>query len=84
MELNKYKIAASRGFLPSPDPVVSLPKAFDPWEHIAVHLPELLRNESLRHEVSQLQQKFPVSELKSEGEWWRAFCLLAFVSHGYV
>ena len=84
MELNKYKIAASRGFLPSPDPVVSLPKVFDPWEHTAVRLSELLRKDSLRHEVSRLQQKFPVSELKSEGEWWRAFCLLAFVSHGYV
>ena len=84
MELNKYKIAASRGFLPSRDPVVSLPKAFDPWEHIAVSLPELLREERLRQEVSQLSQEFPVSELKSEGEWWRAFCLLAFVSHSYV
>ena len=84
MELNKYKIAASRGFLPSLDPVLSLPKALDPWEHIAVRLPELLREGRLRQEVLQLPQEFPVSELKSEGEWWRAFCLLAFVSHSYV
>ena len=84
MELNKYKIAASRGFLPSLDPVLSLPKALDPWEHIAVHLPELLREGRLRQEVLQLPQEFPISELKSEGEWWRAFCLLAFVSHSYV
>lgn len=84
MELNKYKIAPSRGFLPSCDPVVSLPKAFDPWERIAVSLPVLLREERLRQEVWKLPQEFPIAELKSEGEWWRAFCLLAFVSHSYV
>ena len=85
MELNNYKIVASRGFLPYPDPVLSLPKAFDAWEHIAVCLPELLREGRLRQQVAKLPQEIPVSaELKTEGEYWRAFCLLAFVSHSYV
>lgn len=83
MELNKYKISAKRGFLPSLDPVLALPKAFDPWEDIGARLPELIRDKRLRQEVTQLPL-IPVSELKREGEWWRAFSLLAFVSHSYV
>ena len=84
MELKEYKISANRGFLPSLDPVLSLPKGFDPWEDIGARLPELLREKRLRQEVEKLPLQCPVSELKSEGEWWRAFCLLAFVSHSYV
>ena len=84
MELNKYNISDKRGFLPSLDPVLSLPKAFDPWEDIGARLPELIRDKHLRQEVAQLPLKFPVSELKREEEWWRAFCLLGFVSHSYV
>ena len=84
MELNKYNISAKRGFLPSLDPVLSLPEAFGPWENIATRLPELIRDKRLREEVAQLPLKFPISELKREEEWWRAFCLLAFVSHSYV
>jgi len=83
MELNKYKISTNRGFLPSLDPVLSLPKEFGPWEDIAARLPELIRDKSVREEVEKLPT-FSVTELKLEEEWWRAFCLLAFVSHSYV
>lgn len=84
MELNKYKITASRGFLPSLDPVLSLPKAFAPWEDIGARLPQLLSEKRLREEVAKLPTSAPVSELKREEEWWRAFSLLAFISHSYV
>ena len=84
MELNRYNISAKRGFLPSIDPVLSLPKAFVPWENIGARLPELIRDKRLRQEVGKLPLDFPFAELKCEEEWWRAFCLLAFVSHSYV
>ena len=83
MELNKYKISANRGFLPTPDPVLALSKPFSAWEDIGARLPQLIREKRVRQEIARLPT-FPVTELKREGEWWRAFCLLAFVSHSYV
>lgn len=83
MDLNKYKISTKRGFLPSIDPVLSLPKVFGPWEEFAARLPEVINGKCVRQEVALLPD-FPVSELGREEEWWRAFCLLAFVSHSYV
>ena len=83
MDLSKYNISTGRGFLPSIDPVLSLPQVFTAWEDIGARLPELIREKRVRQEVALLPN-FPLSELEREEEWWRAFCLLAFVSHSYV
>ena len=83
MDLEKYNISASRGFLPLTDPIASLPSSFQAWEVVAAHLPDLLRAKTVREEVERLPT-FPTDDLSSEAEWWRAFCLLTFVSHSYV
>ncbi|XP_065898337.1 indoleamine 2,3-dioxygenase 2-like [Dysidea avara] len=83
MDLGKYNISASRGFLPLTDPIVSLPSSFQAWEVVAAHLPDLIRGKTVREEVDRLPP-FPTDDLCSEAEWWRAFCLLTFVSHSYV
>ena len=83
MDLDKYNISASRGFLPRTDPVTSLPSSFQAWEVVAAYLPDLIRSKTVREEVERLPA-FPTDNLSSEAEWWRAFCLLTFVSHSYV
>jgi len=84
MDFKKYNnISASRGFLPLTDPIVSLPCSFQAWEVVAAHLPDLIRVKTVREEVERLPA-FPTDDLSSEAEWWRAFCLLTFVCHGYV
>ena len=83
MDLQKYKVSASRGFLPLTDPISSLPSSFQAWEAIAARLPDLIRAKTVREEVKRLPT-FPTDDLSSEEEWWRAFCLLTFISHGYV
>jgi len=83
MDLDKYNISASRGFLPLTDPIASLPSSFQAWEVVAAYLPDLIRSKTVREEVERLPA-FPTDDLSSEAEWWRAFCLLTFVSHSYV
>jgi len=83
MDFKKYNISATRGFLPLTDPIASLPSSFQAWEAVAAHLPDLIRAKTVRKEVECLPA-FPIDDLSSEAEWWRAFCLLTFVSHSYV
>lgn len=83
MELGKYHISVNRGFLPITDPLLSLPEAFRPWEEIGSCLANLIKNKVVRPTVDRLPS-FPVDKLKHDGEWWRAYSLLTFISHAYV
>lgn len=83
MELEKHHISVNRGFLPAVDPLTTLPDVFRPWEAIGASLSDLIKHHQLRDCVERLPV-FPISEIKCEAEWWRAYCLLTFISHGYV
>ena len=83
MELEKYSISALRGFVPTTDPLMSLPPVFRPWEKIGAGLSDLISAKQLRDTVERLPS-FPIDELKQEAEWWRAHTLLTFISHGYI
>lgn len=83
IKLEKYNISVDRGFLPTTDPLLSLPEAFRPWEQIGICLVNLIENKELRVGVDRLPH-FPIDELKREEEWWRAYSLLIFISHAYV
>ena len=83
MELEKYNISVERGFLPTSDPLLSLPEAFRAWEEIGASLSDLVRAKQVRSKVERLP-KFPIDELKQEAEWWRAHTLLTFIAHAYI
>jgi len=83
MELEQYNISVTRGFIPATDPLLSLPEAFRPWEEMGSNLPELIQSKLVRLSVKRLPI-FPVTELEHEAEWWRAYSLLCFISHGYI
>ena len=83
MELEKYNISVQRGFIPNTDPLLSLPETFRPWEEIGAGLSDLISAKQLRTTVRQLPS-FPMEELKKEAEWWRAYTLLTFISHGHI
>ena len=40
--LSTFEIDADRGYLPTNDPLQSLPPQFEAWEVVARHLPKLL------------------------------------------
>jgi hypothetical protein len=42
MDLARYDFDRQRGFLPDPDPLVTLPDAFAAWEELGRDLPKLL------------------------------------------
>ena len=52
-------IETRRGFLPSQDPLIRLPEAFDVWEKTALALPKLFVSDDLRGTVEDLPP-FPV------------------------
>jgi indoleamine 2,3-dioxygenase len=48
-----------------------------------VHLPELLKDRTLRNEVDALPI-LSTEHLTSENEWQRAYSILAFLTHSYI
>lgn len=75
---------SDNGFLPPSLPLARLPDPYyAPWETIIVRLPALLRDNDLRNEVSKLAT-LSTDRLTTEGEWRRAYLILAFLTHGYI
>ncbi|ROV87625.1 hypothetical protein VMCG_10627 [Cytospora schulzeri] len=74
----------SNGFLPSEEPLKSLPNSYyEPWEFLIYNLQDLLDNGSLRSRVDQtpvLSTEF----LLTEPEWRRAYVILTLLTHSYV
>ena len=76
-ESQLFEVTAPRGFLPTADPVLRLPPAFDAWEQVAGQLPKLLVAASGASCVDQM----PVvdcAQCGSEADLHRAMLLLSY------
>ena len=73
----------SRGFLPTPDPLVRLPEPFTEWEEVADELSKLALNTSLRPTLERLPA-FPVTELHTQRACERAMSMVSFMANLYV
>lgn len=72
-----------RGFLPLQDPLIRLPKDFDAWEDVALHLPKLLAAGQIRGTIERLP-RFPIEAINDCRERERAMVLLSYLGHAYV
>src|SRR5262249_18363993 len=81
--LSAFDIDDIRGFLPSEDPLASLPAQLSLWDEAARSLPKLLVSNRLRTFIEDLPP-FDCSVLKSEREWRRAMMVLSYLGHAYV
>src|ERR1700760_2623033 len=72
-----------RGFLPAQDPLTRLPKPFDAWEDVAIHLPKHLASDNIRRTIADLPE-FPLDEIHDHRERERAMVLLSYLGHAYV
>jgi hypothetical protein len=68
MDLASYSFDRQRGFLPSPDPLESLPDPFAEWEWLGRNLPKLLAGDALRPRLGRMPE-FPVEHLHRPEEW---------------
>lgn len=73
----------SRGFLPTPDPLIRLPKPFGEWEEVADNLSKLALSTALRPTLEHLPV-FPFTELHTQRACERAMSLLSFMANLYV
>lgn len=73
----------TRGFLPPQDPLPRLPQPFAEWEAVAQELSKLLLSRQIRPAIEQLPP-FPVAQLHSERELWRAMTMLCYMGSLYV
>jgi hypothetical protein len=78
-----FDISIERGFLPSHDPLIRLPTAFDAWESVAQRLPKLLVSDQLHRTIADLPP-FPTEALNGTRERERAMVLLSYLGHAYV
>lgn len=83
MDLASFGIDTITGFLPSKDPLTSLPQKFAPWEEAATNLPKLLVTDRVRSLIKRIPPLDP-SSLKSKAEIERAMMLLSYLGHAYV
>ena len=73
----------SRGFLPTPDPLVRLSEPFGEWEEVAHDLSKLALSTALRPTLERLPA-FPVTELHTQRACERAMSMLSFMANLYV
>ena len=75
-------VDAERGFLPSVDPLVSLPTEYAVWDEVGYDLPKLLAAGRARHVIDGL----PVldARLLPDETVPRAMLVLSFLGHAYV
>lgn len=72
-----------RGFLPTTDPIHSLPENFSAWEQTAKQLPKLLVSDGLRQHIQHLPA-FDTKKLVTPEQINRAMLLLSYLGHAYV
>ena len=79
-----YDVSPLTGFLPEDLPLEILPDPYyRPWETVVGNLQALLLSRRLRLVIDQLPV-LSTEHLETEGEWRRAYSLLAFMSHAYI
>ncbi|KAG0683746.1 hypothetical protein C6P40_004898 [Pichia californica] len=82
-KLNDYDVSPKTGFLPEELPVKRLPEYYNSWENTVEILSHLLLTKRIRLIIDN----FPLlntSQLKTEGQWRRAYSILGFLSHAYI
>ena len=84
IELSSFNISLT-GFLPQEPLLSRLQGHYEQWETIIDVLPELLKEWKLRDKIKELPL-LPVSDswLPTEQHWQRAYCVLTFLSQGYL
>lgn len=71
-------------FLPESSPATSLTDSYyEPWETIALNLPDLIAGGRIHHAVARMPL-LNADRLAGEREWRRAYVILAFMTHAYV
>ena len=85
MDLLSFNIFSHSAFLPEEPPLSKLPDHYEQWETIIDVLPQLLEEWKLRDKIKELPL-LPVSDswLPTERHWQRAYCVLTFLSQGYL
>ena len=73
----------SRGFLPTPDPLIRLPEPCGEWEAVAQDLSKLALNTALRPTLERLPP-FRLAALRTERESERAMSMVSFMANLYV
>jgi indoleamine 2,3-dioxygenase len=82
--LEDYEVSPQNGFLPTVPPLQVLPDPYySRWESIVSNLQGLLLSKRLRGVVDKLPV-LSTTNLHTEGEWRRAYSILAFMSHAYI
>ena len=83
--LASFEISSHSGFLLSKPLLPRLPDHYEQWETIIDVLPKLLKEWKLRDKIKELPL-LPVSDswLPTERHWQRAYCVLTFLSQGYL
>ena len=82
--LNDYDISANHGFLPGDPPLERLAHPYyAKWETIITTFQSLLLSKRLRTVLERLPI-VSTAHLQAEGEWRRAYSVLAFMAHGYT
>jgi indoleamine 2,3-dioxygenase len=83
-KLEDYGVDPDHGFLPSEPPTARLAdEYYSPWESLVDDLQELITTKDIRTRVNALPI-LSTSKLTVEPDWRRAYCLLAFLAHGYI
>jgi indoleamine 2,3-dioxygenase len=80
--LASYQIDWNRGFLPTVDPLVEVPKQLGPWCEIAQQLPKLLISNKVRQVVHNTST-ISIAETNN-AELERAMLALSYIAHAYV
>ena len=82
----EFEISALTAFLPEIPPLERLPDLFSPWENILDNIKELIIEKQLRKVVNDRLPLLTVSDvsLPTERHWNRAYCVLTFLSQGYL
>lgn len=79
-----FDVSPTNAFLPSSPPLQSLPDAYyEPWESIVKNLQGLILSKRLRGVVDDLDI-LTTDKLADEGQWRRAYSVLAFITHAYI
>ncbi|MEE2765303.1 MAG: hypothetical protein VX600_02285 [Candidatus Neomarinimicrobiota bacterium] len=83
MKISTANIHPERGFLPYPDPLLELPRAYRAWDDLGRTMPELLQNGDFRKALKNLGQLDPAG-IQDGPEVDRSMLLLSMFANAYV
>ena len=85
MDLLSFNSFSHSAFLPEEPPLSRLLDHYEQWETIIDVLPQLLKEWKLRDKIKELPLlSLSDSWLPTERHWQIAYCVLTFLSQGYL